>query len=92
MISPNAGKCKLERTPYFDTFYLACVFYTPYICYVTLWEFSIFLLLIADRWYTTGISLLSTGCGKPNQFGMYTDVASFRSWIVEHIIDYSQPF
>ena len=82
-----------KKTPYSDTFYLVCIFYTVYdIYYVTLSEFSIFIFLVADRWYTTGISTYSTGCGRPNKYGMYTNVASFRSWIIEHIIDYSEPF
>lgn len=52
----------------------------------------IMLFSITDRWYTADISSSGFGCGRPNKYGVYTNVAAFTRWIVEQILENSEPF
>ena len=49
---------------------------------------SFFLHIIATgKWYTTGIVSHGAGCARPHKYGVYSNVAHFKDWIIETILN-----
>ena len=48
-----------------------------------------FLHIIATgKWYTTGIVSHGRGFVRPRKYGVYSNVAHFKDWIIETILNY----
>lgn len=39
-----------------------------------------------DRWYATGIVSSGYECARPDSYGLYTNVAEYKKWIIENIL------
>ncbi|XP_057300212.1 transmembrane protease serine 11B-like protein [Hydractinia symbiolongicarpus] len=39
-----------------------------------------------DRWYATGIVSSGFECARPHSYGLYTNVAEYKEWIIENIL------
>ena len=47
-----------------------------------------FLHVIATgKWYTTGIVSHGRGFARPRKYGVYSNVAHFKDWIIETILN-----
>ena len=47
-----------------------------------------FLYIIATgKWYSTGIVSHGDGCARPHKYGVYSNVAYFKDWIIETILN-----
>ena len=46
-----------------------------------------FFILATGKWYSTGIVSTGSGCAMPNSYGIYADVAYFKNWIIETILN-----
>ena len=47
-----------------------------------------FLCLIATgKWYSTGIVSHGDGCARPHLYEVYSNVAHFKDWIIETILN-----
>ena len=49
--------------------------------------FFMFYILATGKWYSTGIVSTGSGCAMPNSYGIYADVAYFKNWIIETILN-----
>ena len=51
-------------------------------------QFSFFLNIIeTGKWYSTGIVSHGFGCARPHKYGVYANVAHFKDWIIETILN-----
>lgn len=46
---------------------------------------------IIERWYTQGIVSWGEECAHEKLYGVYTNVTYFRDWIIESILEKSDP-
>lgn len=47
----------------------------------------IFNFIATGKWYSTGIVSHGFECARPNKYGIYADVAHFKDWIIETILN-----
>lgn len=43
-------------------------------------------IFVTDRWYATGIVSSGYECARPDSYGLYTNVAEYKKWIIENIL------
>ena len=51
-----------------------------------------FLFAVSGKWYTTGISKGGFGCVTPPEYAVFTKVAVYRNWIIEQLLENSEPW
>ena len=50
--------------------------------------FFFFLDIIeTGKWYSTGVVSFGWGCARPRKYGVYANVAHFKDWIIETILN-----
>ena len=54
--------------------------------------FIFFLFAVSGKWYTTGISKGGFGCVTPPEYAVFTKVAVYRNWIIEQLLENSEPW
>ena len=51
-------------------------------------QFFFFLNIIeTGKWYSTGVVSHGAGCARPHLYGVYANVAHFKDWIIETILN-----
>ena len=48
--------------------------------------FFFFDVLATGKWYSTGVVSGGFECARANYYGIYTDTAYFKDWIIETIL------
>ena len=39
------------------------------------------------KWYSTGVVSHGTGCARKHKYGVYANVAHFKDWVIETILN-----